>query len=169
LQQPTGQRRHSRLETSWPCTLTCVSKEFEGIVRNMSQDGLFVMTEAELAPGARVEVAVPGDRETPGMVIRAMVIQQQLVPGESRLVSHGLGLRVLEAPDCFYEISEGGPVTPPPEREASTQCFRVRLSQRDGSRFRRLTVVAESKADARGKIEADLGAKWRVVEVELEE
>jgi len=74
---------------------------------NLTRRGLFVLTRAELKPGSQLEIHVPAVEDAPEMMLRAIVVRQRLVAGKSaRLISQGVGLRVLQAPEAYYELAE---------------------------------------------------------------
>jgi len=74
---------------------------------NLTRRGLFVLTRAELEPGSQLEIHVPAAEDVPEMTLRAIVVRQRLVAGKSaRLISQGVGLRVLQAPEAYYELAE---------------------------------------------------------------
>jgi len=74
---------------------------------NLTSEGLFVLTQAEIPPGTQLQLEVPGAQEVPEMTLRAIVVRQRLIPDESsQLMVKGLGLQILQAPDAYYELVE---------------------------------------------------------------
>lgn len=136
---------------------------------NLTSDGLFVLTQATIPPGTQVEIQVPATTDVPEMTLRAIVVRQRLVPDcASRLSSEGVGLRVLQAPDVYYEQvereEEAADETDTPS-DPSLRSFRVRVSETGGSTFRVLSVAAASAEAAREEIQYELGSDWEVTDV----
>ncbi len=105
--------RLRRVNRHLGCDLRHETECWDGIVMDFSRDGLFVLTEATVPPGTQVEVLL---NETPSeseLTLRTIVVRQRLIRlRDFELVSIGLGLRVLHAPQEYYErvarqVSEG--------------------------------------------------------------
>ena len=98
-------RRAERTTRRFICEIVHEGERYDGIVMNLTADGVFVLTSAMIPPGSQVEVDVPDAQETPQMTLRAIVIRHRLVPDESsRLKLQGLGMRILQAPNAYYEL-----------------------------------------------------------------
>ncbi len=98
-------RRLERLKQRFCCQLLDDSERHDGIVMDVTSSGLFVLTDAAISPGTQIEVRVAAERDVPEMTLRAIVVRHRLVRGESlRLIPQGLGLRILQAPDAYYEL-----------------------------------------------------------------
>ncbi len=98
-------RRLKRVKRRLCCELVDGSERHAGLVMNIASNGMFVLTDATIPPGTQIEVEVPPDNDAPEMKLRAIVVRHRLVRGESsRLIPQGLGLRLLQAPDAYYEL-----------------------------------------------------------------
>ena len=99
-------RRLERIKRRLFCEIVEGTERHEGIVMNLAPDGLFVLTKAMIPPGTQVEVQIPAAKDVPELCLRVVVVRQRLVPGpSSRLISQGLGLQVLQAPDAYFELA----------------------------------------------------------------
>jgi hypothetical protein len=109
-------RRLERTKQRFCCEIRDATGGHEGIVMNLTSDGLFILTQATIPPGTQVEIEIPATTDVPEMTLRAIVIRQRLVPDQSsRLFLQGLGLRVLQAPDAYYELEEREKTSQPAE------------------------------------------------------
>lgn len=52
------QRRHSRRPSARPAVLTASSKRYQGVVRNISQGGVFIETPARISIGQEVFLSI---------------------------------------------------------------------------------------------------------------
>ena len=162
-------RRMTRVEGGFPCKILDGLKRHQGTVTNLAADGLFVQTQDTIPHGSQVKIHIPEGKDVPEMTVRAIVVRQRLVPDcASRLSSEGIGLRVLQAPDAYYELVEREEEaadeadTPP---DPSLRRFDVRVSETGGSTFRVLSVTAASAEAAREEIQYELGSDWEVADV----
>ena len=162
-------RRMTRVEGGFPCKILDGLKRHQGTVTNLAVDGLFVQIQDTIPHGSQVKIHIPEAKDVPEMTVRAIVVRQRLVPDcASRLSSEGVGLRVLQAPDVYYELVEREEEaadeadTPP---DPSLRSFRVRVSETGGSTFRVLSVAAASAEAAREEIQYELGSDWEVTDV----
>ncbi|MCH6562859.1 MAG: PilZ domain-containing protein [Myxococcales bacterium] len=106
-------RRVDRTKRRFMCQIVHEDERHDGIVMNITADGIFVLTSAMIPSGTQVRIQISELQEVPQMTLRAIVIRQHLVPDESsRLMLQGLGMQILQAPSAFYELSE-------PEKESS--------------------------------------------------
>ncbi len=100
-------RRAERQKRRFVCEIVHEDERHNGIVMNITVDGIFVLTSAMIPPGTQVRIEISELQEVPQMTLRAIVIRQRLVPDESsRLMLQGLGMQILQAPSAFYELSE---------------------------------------------------------------
>lgn len=106
-------RRAERQKRRFVCEIVHEDERHDGIVMNLTADGVFVLTSAMIPPGTQVRIEISELQEVPQMTLRAIVIRQRLVPDESsRLMLQGLGMQILQAPSAYYELTE-------PEKESS--------------------------------------------------
>ncbi len=106
-------RRAERTKRRFICEIVHEDERHDGIVMNITADGIFVLTSAMIPSGTQVRIEISELQEVPQMTLRAIVIRQRLVPDESsRLMLQGLGMQILQAPSAYYELSE-------PEKESS--------------------------------------------------
>jgi hypothetical protein len=99
-------RRLERIKRRFICEIVEGAERHEGIVMNLAPGGLFVLTKAMIPPGTQVEVQIPAAKGVPELCLRVVVVRQRLVPvPSSRLISQGLGLQVLQAPDAYFELA----------------------------------------------------------------
>ena len=157
------------------CEVVCDGRSQRAIVIDLSQTGVFVQTGTRLPPGAEVAVRLLLTDATEPILIRAKVARNKQVPPQLTSVARGgVGLRILDAPDAYYEtISslEGGDSRRQPSAAASEPAapapartrFRVRVKQSDGPRSRSVEILAESPDEARARALAEVGAGWEAV------
>lgn len=154
-----------------------------GIVLDISATGVFVQSEAGLAPGDRVRLRFRPP-ESGEFEVDARVARRQVAPAQlATVVRGGLGLRVHAPPPAYFElIGEGADeaarsaassrssVGRAPARAAGPPAparpFRVRVKQSAGSRSRTLRIEAASEDEARRRALADVGAGWEILGVE---
>jgi len=163
------------------CELFVDGRFRHGIVRDLSETGLFVQTAAPPAPGTVVEVRLLAGGERREIPLRARVARQRRVdPRLARIEPNGIGLEILDAPPGFRELLQehsdrspaAGAATPTagtagrgPGERPPRPSFRVRVKQSQGARSRMLTVAATAEAEARAAALAEVGEGWEVVEV----
>ena len=162
-------RRMQRIEGGFACEIRYGTRQVSGTVTNLAPDGLYVDTKASIPPGSQVEIHIPEAKDAFDLTLRAIVVRQQLLPNRvSRLKPQGIGLRILQAPDDYYELIDGntasfehtGALDNPP-----LKTFRVRVLEKEGSCFRILNVTSTSAEAARQEIKKDLGPDWDVTDV----
>ena len=96
-------RSAKRIARRLPCELTADGQFYRGLVTNLSSTGLFVQTAVALAPGTLVEMRIEGTR-FPTVEVQAEVVRRFLVPGPLASLMHkGVGLRIIDAPQEFYD------------------------------------------------------------------
>lgn len=157
-------RRGERVKRRISCEVLNEGQQHDGIVMDLTSDGLFVLTQAQVQPGAQLELRFPATASVPEMSLRAIVVRHRLSSdGSSELVQLGLGLRVLFAPDEYYDLAE--PAVSDTSVEPSLKSFRVRAIERSGSSFRLRSVRCASEQEARSRIAEELGPDWEITEV----
>ena len=87
-----------------PCEFQHQGDHYRGIAVNISRSGLFIQTDATLEPGAELEVELLGD-QFEGASFRAEVARRRATPALlAAVIRPGLGVRIVEAPDSFFEM-----------------------------------------------------------------
>ncbi len=158
-------RRLDRLTHQLDCRIQEGAEQHSGRITDLSSDGLFVETDGALRPGTQVVIQIEETGDVPQLVARAIVVRIRLVRGEKhQLTSHGVGLRILQAPDSYYALAEakGRPEIPSDEESS----FRVTVREKAGSSYRSLRLTCASQEQARQEIAEELGPDWEVTEVE---
>jgi len=117
-------RRNRRSKRRIFCEFQHEGHSYRGIAVNLSPSGLFIHTNASLSAGAKLEVAFLGDPF--GKVsLRGVVVRRRApLHALAAVIRPGLGLRIIEAPDAYFEVlgEEESPApaasTAPPESPA---------------------------------------------------
>jgi len=93
-----------RIARRMPCNLTVTGRRHSGVVLNVSPRGLFIQTNAKIAPGEAVEISLRAPTHLQAIEVSATVVWQRLVPAPLVSVAHGgCGLRIQHAAESFYE------------------------------------------------------------------
>lgn len=86
-----------------PCTITIDGRRHSGFVLDVSRTGLFIQTSAKPKPGQRLDIELTVRGETLQMHVE--VARRKQVPTQLLTVAHGgVGVRVLNAPEAFYQL-----------------------------------------------------------------
>jgi hypothetical protein len=86
-----------------PCTITLDGRRHSGFVLDLSRTGLFIQTSAKPLPGQRLDIELSVRGETLRMHVE--VARRKQVPPQLLAVAHrGVGVRVLSAPEGFYQL-----------------------------------------------------------------
>jgi hypothetical protein len=151
------------------CEVIERGRRHDGVVMDLAPEGLFVLTRLALHPGERVELELPEQDDAPAMTLRAIVVRQRLrALGEtSRLISIGVGLRILSAPDAYYAIAAPGGAPHGDEEDTvkTLRRFRMRIAEKTGTAFRMVTVLSANAESAVREMSEDLDPAWKVLEV----
>ena len=166
-------RRNKRIRRRFYCQIQTPEKRRDGIVMDLTEDGLFVLTKSKMPPGTQVEILLKATPDMAELTVRAIVVRHRLErEGSAQISSRGLGLRILEAPAAYYKLaSEVEKVRDTEEADddlpavSPRRRFRVRVRQQAGSLFRMLPVSATSREDAKRQIQEELGPDWEPTEV----
>jgi len=176
------QRRGKRVKRRITCELVIDGKRHAGIVLDVSASGLFVQTVVSAAVGREVEVHLAATRTSPELTIRARVARGLRVPPQLLAAAGGgLGLRVLDPPPEFAQLTVGDDETMPSQRRSSPAAaapppksskripvqrrFRVRLQATGSTRSRLVTVQSPDAKTARTEACKVVGPGWDAVEV----
>ncbi len=187
-----GRRVEPRVKCRLRCTLESGEMQAQGLILDISQEGLYVQTKLA-PPRGTLTVRIPDPEGVDEIVLTARVRRQRKIDVRlSTFDSSGLGLMIVSAPDSYTsliagsdgspgrsEASQGGEGEPevasgggrsgragePPE-EPELPAFRVRVSQRGTPRTRALIRHAETAKDAEQKVLRELGGDWEIEEIE---
>jgi Tfp pilus assembly protein PilZ len=179
-------RAFERKKRRMPCNVTFEGRQHNGLVIDLSPGGLFVQTNAKAQPGDRLDLKLSLPGETHKLPLQVEVVRKIVVPPRLLAVAHGgVGVRILNAPETYYNFMEALEVGPDvgeskaesndaetSEKDAAAgarpqQSYRVRAKQTLGPRSRIVDVTASSEEDARNRALAELGQGWQVLRVEL--
>ena len=169
-----------------PCNVTFEGQQHSGLVIDVSPGGLFIQTSAKARPGDRLDLKLSLPGETHKLPLQVEVVRKVVVPPRLLTVAHGgVGVRILNAPEAYYNFmetlgigsdtaefkSESGDAKMSEKAPAAgagpQQSYRVRVKQTEGPRSRILDMAASSEEDARDQALAELGEGWQVLQVEL--
>lgn len=99
-------RESDRTKHRTPCTISIGAQRHNGLVIDFSRSGLFIQTSAKPDIGARldVEMVIHGGPQR----LQVEVARRKQVPPQLRTVAHGgIGVRILTAPEEFYQLLAG--------------------------------------------------------------
>ncbi len=86
-----------------PCTITLDGRRHSGFMLDLSPTGLFIQTSAKPQPGQRLDIELSVRGETLRMHVE--VTRRKQVPPQLLTVAHGgVGVRVLNAPEAFFQL-----------------------------------------------------------------
>lgn len=151
------------------CELWIAGKRHSGIVRDVSEFGLYVQTRVRAAPGDQIELVFPAEGARSELRVNARVARLD------RLSAHfatsgagGLGLEVIRPPRGLAPLLEtaGFPCAGPASAgEASLRPYRVKLVALAGGQTQTIRVNAPGKDGARSRALARAGKGWKIGEV----
>ena len=153
------------------CELWVVGKRHSGIVRDVSERGIYVQTRVRAAEGDVLELVFPPAAPRPELRVKVCVARLD------RLAAHfatsgagGLGLEVLDSPSGFEPLLveagfTGGAPAPARETEPGLRPFRVKLVALTGGRTQIIRVTAPGKDGARSRALARAGRGWKIGEI----
>jgi len=169
-------RRHGRTKKRISCTLVSGDRRYSGIVLDVSPQGLFVQTSAQLTPGTMVKIELGVSSQPEPLLMDARVARHKLVPPQLRSVAQGgLGLHIDLPPQGYLEFFADLTRTDLPTAERREQRrkpppvtklrYRVRLAQIGGSRSRMIDVECSTLDEAEREALAAAGDDWRVIKI----
>jgi hypothetical protein len=92
-------RRKPRQQRRLSCELWVAGKRHTGIVRDVSEFGLYVQTRVRVATGDRIEMVFPAEGERAELRVNARVVRLDRVSAHfATQNAGGLGLEVREPP-----------------------------------------------------------------------
>ena len=150
------------------CELWVVGKRHSGIVRDVSERGIYVQTRVRAEAGDELELVFPAAGPRPELRVKARVVRFDRITGHfSTSGAGGLGIEVLDSPSGFEPLLSGAGFTgvPAPVAEAELRPFRVKLVPLTGGATQMIRVNAPGKDGARSRALARAGRGWKVTEV----
>jgi len=167
-----------RVKKRLQCTLELDARRHNGLILNLSEQGMFVQTSLPAEPGTVVgiDVRFPSQPE-PIPVQAAVVWRRRVSPRMTGINQSGMGLRLVSPPTEYRALMADilEPVlkeSAGQESEVSTQapdadldCYVVRLAQKGGPRSRRLVVHSPSKQSACEAALEEVGEGWTILEI----
>lgn len=86
-----------------PCTITAGGQRYNALVLDLSRTGLFIQTSAKPAIGDRLDIELVIHGKVAAMHVE--VARRKQVPPQLLNVAHGgVGVRILSAPEEFYQL-----------------------------------------------------------------
>jgi len=162
-------RRQPRQQRRLSCELWIAGKRHSGIVRDVSEQGLYVQTRVRAAAGDELELVFAAEGERAELRVNARVARLD------RLTAHfatsgagGLGLEVVRLPRALAPLLVSAGFTsgsPASAGDTAMKPFRVKLVAIAGGRTQTLRVNAPGKEGARSRALARAGKGWKVGEV----
>ncbi len=162
-------RRKPRQQRRLSCELWIAGKRHSGIVRDVSELGLYVQTRVRAAGGDEIELVFPAEGKRPELRARARVVRLD------RLSAHfatsgagGLGLEVLKPPRGLAPLlidagfTSGSPAS---AGDTALKPYRVKLVALSGGGSQTIRVNAPGKEGARSRALARAGRGWKIGEV----
>jgi hypothetical protein len=163
-------RRKPRQQRRLSCELHIAGKRHTGIVRDVSELGLYVQTRIKAAAGEPIELVFPAAGAQPEVRVQTRVVRHD------RLSAHfatsgagGLGLELIEESGALTPLLASAGFAngaPAPSGEAvALKPFRVKLVAIRGGGAQTVRVNAPGKEGARSRALARVGKGWKVSEV----
>jgi hypothetical protein len=162
-------RRQTRQNRRLSCELRIAGKRHSGIVRDVSEIGIYVQTRVRAAAGDEIELVFPAEGERAELRVDAHVIRiDRLSAHFATAGAGGLGLEVVQPPRGLVPllVEAGFPSgLPAPAADVALRIFRVKLVALAGGRTQTIRVNAPGKEGARSRALARAGKGWKVGEV----
>ena len=170
-------RRHGRTKKRISCTLVSGDRRYSGIVLDVSPQGLFVQTSAQLTPGTMVKIELGVSSQQEPLLMDARVARHKLVPPQLRSVAQGgLGLHIDLPPQGYLEFFANLTRTDLPTAERRERRkkpppvtklrYRVRLAQIGGPRSRMIDVECSTLDEAEQTALDTAGDGWKVIKID---
>jgi Tfp pilus assembly protein PilZ len=163
----TAKRKKHRM----PCEIMVGSRWHSGLVLDLSPTGLFVQTSAKTRPGQPIQLVLTLTNREP-MQLTVEVVRKKVVPARLlALAQGGVGVRIANAPESYYgflqELGIAGTTTDATaQTAAAAERYHVRVKQTSGPRSRRVEIEADDADDAAARALGQVGAGWKVLDVE---
>jgi PilZ domain len=163
-------RRKPRQQRRLSCELQIAGKRHTGIVRDVSEVGIYIQTRVKAAAGEPIELVFAASGTQPEVRVKTRVVRLD------RLSAHfatsgagGLGLELVEPSGGLGPLlvsagfANGAPA--PAGENVAMKAFRVKLVAITGGGAQTVRVNAPGKEGARSRALARAGKGWKVSEV----
>lgn len=163
-------RRKPRVQRRLSCELWVAGKRHSGIVRDVSELGIYVQTRVRAGSGDAIELVFPAAAGQPEVRIQTRVARLDRLAAQFAIQgAGGLGLELIEPAGALAPLLAGagftaGPPTPVPDA-APVRPFRVKLVALSGGQTQTIRVNAPGKEGARSRALARAGKGWKIGEV----
>lgn len=163
-------RRQPRQQRRLSCELWIAGKRYTGIVRDVSEQGLYVQTRVRAAAGDELELVFAAEGERPELRVNARVARlDRLTAHFATLGAGGLGLEVVRPPPRGLAplLASAGFTSSAPAAAGDTAMrpYRVKLVAITGGQTQTIRVNAPGKDGARSRALARAGKGWKIGEV----
>jgi hypothetical protein len=168
-ESPVEKRRKPRQQRRLSCELWIAGKRNTGIVRDVSELGLYVQTRVRAAAGDEIGLVFPADGDRAELRVKARVARLD------RLSAHfatsgagGLGIAIVDPPPTLAPLLLQAGFTggvPAAVSDPTMRPYRVKLVAVAGGGTQTLRVNAPGKEGARSRALARAGKGWKVGEV----
>lgn len=167
-------RQLARVRKRLGCEIRARNHRHFGMVLNLSAEGLFIETSANIAPGTPVGLSLAVEHERIRFELQGRVARLVRTPASpARVARSGLGVKLEEPPASYRAFVAkllGGSPAPLPEAQPIAEDgsfdFRVELQALGGAERRTLLVSCKSEAEATELAAAELDSDWKVLTVE---
>lgn len=170
-------RQRPRLRWVLPCRVATAAGRRSGVIRDVSDRGLFVETEAHPTPNSVVELLFDAHHQVPDFSFIAGVARTRRSPAHlASALPSGIGLEVIPPREAFerWILAAVRPRLPEPEcvglaplgasRQTGPGRYRVRLIRQDRPGSQIVTLRCESEEDARRTALSRMDGLWRVAD-----
>jgi len=95
-------RRDRRIKRRLTCEFFHGASSHRGIILDLGPTGVFIRSNAVLAPGSEIDIHLAASVAAPAMTLRGCVVRRRSVPATlTTLIQPGIGVRILDAPREF--------------------------------------------------------------------
>jgi len=92
-------REGRRIKRRLTCEFFHEASAHRGIILDLSPSGVFIRTNAVLAPGTEIDIFLAASVAAPAMTLRGIVVRRRSVPATlTTVIQPGLGVKLLDAP-----------------------------------------------------------------------
>ena len=90
-------RTTRRVKRRITCEFSHDGGAYKGIVLDLDPGGLFIRTNATIAPGSQISIHLAASAVETAMTLRVQVARRRLVPANlTSILNRGLGVRILK-------------------------------------------------------------------------